>query len=199
MSHSADDHRSEEFDDLSADGTSTPSNDWRDSRDEPAPDTAAGSGSGGEPASSGGQPYAADPYASDFYAADPHGAGHGGQPYTSQPHTSQPYSPQPHGGQPYGADPYGAQPYGVQPYGQVPGVARKDPAVMLVASLIIPGLGTILNGETGKGVGILAGYVVGALLSIILIGLPIMFGFWAWGMVDAYQGAKAYNARHGLP
>lgn len=179
MSHSADDHRSEEFDDLSADGTSTPSNDWRDSRDEPAPDTAAGSGSGGEPASSGGQPYAADPYASDFYAADPHGAGHGGQPHTSQP--------------------YGAQPYGVQPYGQVPGVARKDPAVMLVASLIIPGLGTILNGETGKGVGILAGYVVGALLSIILIGLPIMFGFWAWGMVDAYQGAKAYNARHGLP
>ncbi|KAA0919946.1 hypothetical protein FQ137_04825 [Dietzia sp. ANT_WB102] len=70
---------------------------------------------------------------------------------------------------------------------------------MLVASLLVPGLGTILNGRVGKGLGILGGYFVGLVLSVVLIGLPIMFGFWIWGMIDAYQGAKDHNARHGLP
>lgn len=32
------------------------------------------------------------------------------------------------------------------------------------------------GGRIGKGVGILAGYLVGAPLPVILIGLPIMFG-----------------------
>lgn len=70
----------------------------------------------------------------------------------------------------------GQQRYGAQPYGQAP-ATRKDPALMLVASLIVPGLWTILNGETGPG--ILAGFVVGALLSVSLIGLPIVLGFGA--------------------
>ena len=69
---------------------------------------------------------------------------------------------------------------------------------MLLASFFIPGLGTILNGETNKGVGILVGYVVGWVLTIILIGFLIALGFWIWGMVDAYNGAKEYNARHGM-
>ena len=122
-----------------------------------------------------------------FYGAD--------QAYGAQ----QPYGMQPYGMQPYGQM-YGAmQHYGVQPYGQYPPAARKEPALMLVASLLVPGLGTMLNGRVGKGLGILGGYFVGLVLSVVLIGLPIMFGFWIWGMIDAYQGAKDHNARHGLP
>ena len=130
------------------------------------------------------------------YGAQP---GYGTQPY-AQPY-AQPYDMQQYGMPQYGqpGQPY-AQQYGaMQPYGQYPPAARKDPALMLVASLLIPGLGTMLNGRVGRGVGILAGYGVGVLLSVVLIGLPIMFGFWVWGMVDAYQGAKDHNARHGLP
>lgn len=121
------------------------------------------------------------------------------------PGYGQPYS-QPYGqgfgqgyDQPYGVmQPYGQQ-YGMQSYGQYPPVARKDPALMLVASLLVPGLGTMLGGRVGRGIGIFGGYFVGLVLSVVLIGLPIMFGFWLWGMIDAYQGAKEHNARHGLP
>ncbi|MBS7549446.1 hypothetical protein [Dietzia massiliensis] len=139
-----------------------------------------------------------------------YGGGYGDPQYGTQPgygtqQYEQPYG-QPYGMQQYGMPQYGqpgqpyAQQYGaMQPYGQYPPAARKDPALMLVASLLIPGLGTMLNGRVGRGVGILAGYGVGVLLSVVLIGLPIMFGFWVWGMVDAYQGAKDHNARHGLP
>ena len=150
-------------------------------------------------------------YGAGQYGDPQHGAGqfdpaqYGAQPgYGTQPY-AQPYV-QPSDMQQYGMPQYGhpgqphAQPYGaMQPYGQYPPATRKDPALMLVASLLIPGLGTMLNGRVGRGVGILAGYGVGVLLSVVLIGLPIMFGFWVWGMVDAYQGAKDHNARHGLP
>ena len=56
----------------------------------------------------------------------------------------------------------------------------------------------MLNGETGKGIGILAGYLVALLLSLVLIGIPIVIGLWIWGMVDAYSGAQKWNARHGI-
>lgn len=157
------------------------------------------------------------------YGAHGFGGGYGGRPYPD-PRTGSQFDPGHHGAQPfYGAEqayggqqPYGMHAYGnpypgqqpfpgqqsygaMQPYGQYPPVARKDPALMLVASLLVPGLGTMLNGRAGRGIGILGGYVLGMVLSVILIGLPIMFGFWVWGMVDAYQGAKEHNARHGLP
>lgn len=162
-------------------------------------------GSGQNPGLSPDQQYGAPSYEGQSYGGQSYGVpsygapSYGAQPFDPQAYGGQPYGAQPFGAQPYGVQPYGAQSYGVQPYGQVPQAARKDPALMLVASLIIPGLGTMINGETGKGIGILAGYFIGALLSVILIGLPIMFGFWIWGMVDAYNGAKAHNARHGLP
>lgn len=197
MSHPADDRRPEDFDAFAGDGTSSPSSDWRN---DPSPGT-----------DQAGAPYGANPYLADPLGNQQFGT----QQYEAQQYGAQPFGNQQFGDQQYGAQPYGGQPltgpgfatpgygtpaYGaVQPYGQYPQVARKDPAIMLVASLIIPGLGTLLNGSTGKGIGIFAGYCIGALLSVILIGLPIMFGFWVWGMVDAYNGAKDFNARHGLP
>ena len=87
----------------------------------------------------------------------------------------------------------------MQGYGQPSSLVRKDPGLMLLASFFIPGLGTILNGDTGKGVGILVGYLIGIVLSAVIIGIPMVIGFWIWGLVDAYQGAQKYNASHGLP
>lgn len=95
------------------------------------------------------------------------------------------------------------QPY-VQPYGQPFGqpypyqVAPKSPGIALLASFFIPGLGSMIVGRGGVGAGILIGYVIGLFFSFILIGLPFVFGFWIWGMVDAYTGAQNWNARHGI-
>lgn len=107
--------------------------------------------------------------------------------------------------QSYGQPPYSPPTPGeLAPYQQgyypsmPPRVAPKNPALHLLASFWIPGLGSMMNGEAGKGVGILVGWLVGFLLAFILIGLPIMLGFWIWGMVDAHQGARAWNTRHGI-
>ena len=106
--------------------------------------------------------------------------------------------PQPGGyPQPYAPVPYGSPPYpGYSPYGY--GVAPKSPALALLASFFIPGLGSMLNGEVGKGIGILVGYLVSAVLTIVIVGFVGLAIFWIWGMVDGYQGARAWNARHGI-
>ena len=66
------------------------------------------------------------------------------------------------------------------------------------ASFFVPGLGSIINGDVAKGIGIFIGYVVGFVLVIVLVGIVGVFGFWVWGMVDAYQGARRWNAAHGI-
>ncbi len=39
-------------------------------------------------------------------------------------------------------------------------VAPKNPALALLVSFFVPGLGSMVNGEVGKGVGILIGYLL---------------------------------------
>jgi TM2 domain-containing membrane protein YozV len=68
----------------------------------------------------------------------------------------------------------------------------------MVASFFIPGLGSILNGDVGKGILILCCYFVSWLLTIVLIGFIGLFGFWVWGLVDAYTGTQRWNLRHGI-
>lgn len=77
-------------------------------------------------------------------------------------------------------------------------VTPKSAPLSLLVPFFVPGLGPIINGETGKGVGILVGYGVGLVLSLILIGIPIAIGLWIWGMVNAYTGAQRWNAAHGI-
>jgi TM2 domain-containing membrane protein YozV len=98
----------------------------------------------------------------------------------------------------YGSDP-APSPYGAwapTPTGYV--VAPKNAAVSLLASFFIPGLGTMLNGEVGKGVGILVGYFACLFLFFLLVPLLVAVALWVWGMVDAYQGAQQWNRRHGI-
>src|SRR5699024_3473955 len=89
--------------------------------------------------------------------------------------------------------------------GAVP-VPRKEPALSLLASFLLPGVGQMVNGDAGPGVAFLSAYLGGFVLLICLgwivigfIGLPIIIGAWIWSMIDAYQGAVKFNQRHGYP
>ncbi|MFN3602258.1 MAG: hypothetical protein ACK4UY_12820 [Dietzia sp.] len=145
----------------------------------------------GVPYSPGGHPYGfQSPYGDQHFGAQPYGAQH----YGAQSYGEQPFGVQPYGMQPYGSPGHGA----IHPYAPNYGASRKEPALSLVLSFFLPGLGTLINGQTGKGIGIMAGYFLGMLLSVVLIGIPIMLGFWVWGMIDGYSGAKAHNFRNGF-
>ena len=77
-------------------------------------------------------------------------------------------------------------------------VAPKNPAVSLIVSFFIPGVGSMINGDVGTGIAILMLYIVGWVLAVFLIGIPLAIGAWIWGLVDAYKGAQRWNARHGI-
>lgn len=77
--------------------------------------------------------------------------------------------------------------------------ARKSPGLSLLVSFFIPGVGSMVNGEVGKGIAILLLYLISWPLLFVLVGIPMMLGVWIWGMVDAYTGAQNYNRRHGYP
>lgn len=119
-----------------------------------------------------------------------------GQQSYGQPGYGQQYG-QPYGGATYGAG-YGQPQYGAMaPYG--PTAARKEPILALVLSFFFPGVGSMYNGEVGKGVGILLGYLFGLALTFVLVGLLITIPLFIWGLVDAYQGAQRVNRMNGYP
>ena len=98
--------------------------------------------------------------------SNPAPAGQGQEQYAMQPMPqAQPWQPMPAHGQ--------GMPQ--------PVVAPKNPAVCLVLSLLIPGLGSIVADNTGTGVLILVLYFVAVILSIFLIGIPFAIGIWIWG------------------
>lgn len=103
----------------------------------------------------------------------------------------QPYAPGPYQ-QPY---PQQYPPPGWQPPAQV---APRSPALGLIVSVFLPGVGSMMAGKTGKGIGILAGYMLGWLLCLVLIGFIVMPVFWIWGMVAAYRDAVAWNRERGI-
>jgi hypothetical protein len=114
------------------------------------------------------------------------------------------WAPQPQGAavQYQGAQAQGAPQYQGPPqaYGPPPVqvIAAKNPAVGVLLSIFIPGLGTIVNGDTARGAIILGLYVFGWILSIILIGFPILIGAWVWGLIDGYLSAQRWNTAHGV-
>jgi len=77
-------------------------------------------------------------------------------------------------------------------------VAPKNPAISLIVSFFLPGVGSMINGDSSRGILILVLYVVGVLSAVLLIGVPLAIGAWIWGLVDAYQGAQAWNRAHGI-
>lgn len=77
-------------------------------------------------------------------------------------------------------------------------VAPKNPAVSLIVSFFIPGVGSMINGDVGTGVAILVLWIIGIATSIFFVGIFLILGAWIWGMVDAYQGAQRWNRAHGI-
>lgn len=68
----------------------------------------------------------------------------------------------------------------------------------VVASFFIPGLGSMLNEKVGKGIGILACYVVSVILVFFVIGFIAAPAVWIWGMVAANNDAHSWNRAHGI-
>src|SRR5215471_5518969 len=77
-------------------------------------------------------------------------------------------------------------------------IVPKNPAVGVILSFFIPGLGTMVNGNVARGAVILGVYALGWLLSLFLIGIPILIGAWIWGMIDGYLSAQRWNTAHGI-
>jgi TM2 domain-containing membrane protein YozV len=77
-------------------------------------------------------------------------------------------------------------------------VAPKSPAVSVLLSIFIPGLGSMVNGNARTGVTILILNIIGWMLAIVLIGIPLALGSWVWGLVDAHQSAQRWNRAHGI-
>ncbi len=63
---------------------------------------------------------------------------------------------------------------------------------ILILNLVIPGVGTLIAGPEYKQTGIyqLVLYVVGIVLSIILIGYLLVLGAWVWALVTSIEILK---------
>jgi TM2 domain-containing membrane protein YozV len=87
-----------------------------------------------------------------------------------------------------------------QPDGRAvaPLIAPKNGGIGVLLSFFIPGLGSMVNGSAGLGALILGVYIVGWILTLVLIGIPIVFGAWIWGMIDGYLSAQRWNSSHGI-
>jgi TM2 domain-containing membrane protein YozV len=77
-------------------------------------------------------------------------------------------------------------------------VAPKNPALSLIVSFFIPGVGSMMNGDVTTGVAILVLFIVGIATSVVFVGIFLILGAWIWGMIDAYQGAQSWNRAHGI-
>jgi len=110
-----------------------------------------------------------------------------GQAY-QQPQAQNGYPPAPYQ-QPY---PPG---YAAPPVVQV---VPKSAGIALLISFFIPGVGSLYAGKTTTGVIILIGYIISWVLTIVIVGFVGVFGFWVWGLIDAYQGAQAWNRARGI-
>jgi len=78
----------------------------------------------------------------------------------------------------------------------------KSPGVALILSFFIIGAGQMYNGQVGKGIGMLLGWIVCVALTIGSLGIlgiilgPLAFVLWIWSMVDGYSTAKQMTLRY---
>ena len=58
---------------------------------------------------------------------------------------------------------------------------------LLLNILILPGLGTLIGGRISTGIWQIVLAIIGAFLSIIIIGIPILIAAWIWGLVSGIK------------
>lgn len=65
------------------------------------------------------------------------------------------------------------------------------PVIALILNiLILPGLGSIVGGKTKEGIWQIILFVIGVLLSFVLIGIPLLIAVWIWGIVTGIKLIK---------
>jgi len=66
----------------------------------------------------------------------------------------------------------------------------------LLVNFILPGVGSLMNGKSGEGAAQLALLVIGAalLVTLHLIGIPILIAAWIWGVVTGIRGLSDKGA-----
>ena len=71
----------------------------------------------------------------------------------------------------------------------------RSPLPALALSFVVPGLGTMRNGDVGRGVIVLAFFLASACLVPVLVGLPLLIVVWVWGLLDAVLSARRWNCQ----
>ncbi|MCK0112491.1 hypothetical protein MWU75_10110 [Ornithinimicrobium sp. F0845] len=81
-------------------------------------------------------------------------------------------------------------------------VQPRNPVLYALASFLVAGLGTMLGGEVGRGLLILASVVVAWMLLFVpfiwLLTVPLWLGAWVFSVVDGYRTAQQWNRQHGI-
>lgn len=98
--------------------------------------------------------------------------------------------PQPQAGAADSAGSASSAPTGSEPVTLVQPAEEKSPGLAAVCSLVLPGLGQVYDGKTGRGFAIFFGTVIGFFL-LIIPGLLV----WAFGIYDAYSLALQMNKK----
>jgi TM2 domain-containing membrane protein YozV len=109
------------------------------------------------------------------------------QPYRGQwpPQQQQPqYPPQYQPPPGYQVQPY-AQPYPPPQQWQQPAAPPVSPALIVILSFLIPGLGSIVGRSYVHGSIILAAFLISAFLVFFAIGIFLVPVTWLWGMIAA--------------
>lgn len=62
------------------------------------------------------------------------------------------------------------------------------PVIALILNvLILPGLGSIIGGKTKTGIWQIVLFSIGVVLSLILVGIPLLIAAWIWGLITGIQ------------
>jgi TM2 domain-containing membrane protein YozV len=77
-------------------------------------------------------------------------------------------------------------------------VVPKNPAVALIVSVFLPGVGSMISGQAAVGTVILVAYLLGWVLTVVLVGFVIVPAAWVFGLVHGYQSAQRWNRDHGF-
>ena len=69
----------------------------------------------------------------------------------------------------------------------------KNIIIAIILSVIFPGLGQFYLGLNHKGLMFLIGYIISAILILLVIGFLLVFVVWIWALVDTIQSTNALN------
>ncbi len=70
---------------------------------------------------------------------------------------------------------------------------EKSTLLAVILSVLLPGLGQIYLGLDNKGAIFLIGYVISAILILLIIGFLLVIIIWVWALIDTIISANALN------